>query len=332
LARHDWLMQQWWIPARDAYDTIAKQMPGETRFAICSRAAEGLLQARARLFVTEKGRFESAIVPTQFWWAKGHEALEQNWDAGDFSTWIDRTYEWKAFGVEFDFIGLQQMLSPQSGADAARSLSVVSNPEWVSARGARQFAWENLGANPVAAGDAVLQNARLGLVPARAVLMQRSTKKSSDWDLEEREWPIPDWFWKDFTARDSSTQDWAQGRFSGTAISGGRRLYITLTGVYFLLPALRELASPTPNPPTTQTPPNKGGRPPKEWWDDLWCTIWGDVYRGDLQPKSQADIERAMMEWVIAREESVSESTLKPLARKMFAEIEREEGRNLSQK
>jgi len=315
-------MQQWWIPAREAYDTIAKETHSETGFAICSRAAEGLVQARARLLVTEKGRFESAIVPTQFWWAKGDAALQQNWDAGDFSTWINQNHEWKAFGVEFDFVGLKQMLSPLSGADAARSLSVVSNPEWVSSPAARQFAWEHLGANPVAAGDAVLQNARLGFVPARAVLMQSTTKQSSVWDLEEREWPIPDWFWDDFTRKDSSTQDWAQGRFSGTGIAARHRLYITLTGVHFLLSALRDLAS-MPSPCAPQASQNKGGRPPKEWWDDLWCTIWGDVYRGDLQPKSQADIERAMMEWVIARDGSVSESTLKPLARKMFAEIEK---------
>src|SRR3954447_16058394 len=189
-------MQQWWIPARDAYDKIANETHSETYFAICSRAAEGLMQARARLLVTEKGRFESAVVPTQFWWAKGHAALEQNWEAGDFSTWINQ-YEWKAFGVEFDFIGLKQMLSPQSGADAARRLSVVNNPEWLSARGARQFAWENLDANPAAAGDAVLQHVKLGFVPSRAVLMQKATKSSSDWDLEEREWNIPDWFWAD---------------------------------------------------------------------------------------------------------------------------------------
>jgi hypothetical protein len=322
-ARHDQGMQQWWIPARDAYDTIAKETHSETCFAICSRAAEGLVQARAGLLVTEKGRFESAIIPTQFWWAKGHAALEQNWEAGDFSTWINQTYEWKAFGVEFDFLGLKQMLSPQIGAEAARRLSVVGNPEWVSARGARQFAWEKFGANPVAAGDAVLQHVKLGFVPSRAVLMQKATKSSSDWDLEEREWNIPDWFWEDFAEQGSSTQDWASGKFSGSGRTPQGRLYITLTGVHFSLSALRDLASPTSDAIETQSSQKKGGRPPKDWWDDLWCAIWGDIYRGDLKPKSQADIERAMMDWVTARDESASESTLKPLARKMFIELQR---------
>ena len=322
-ARHDHVMQHWWIPARDAYDTIAKETHSETSYAICARAAEGLVQARARLFVTEKGRLENVLIPAQFWWAKGHAALEQNWDAGDFSTWIDQAFEWKAFGIEFDFVGLRQMLSPQCAAETARQLSVVSNPEWVSARGARQFAWENLGANPVAAGDTVLQHVKLGFVPARAVLMQKAMKSSSDWDLEEREWNIPDWFWADFAEKGSSTQDWAQGKFSGSGITPQGRFYITLTGIHFSLPALRDLVSATPGQAAAQAAQNKGGRPPKEWWDDLWCAVWGQIYRGDFKPKSQAEIERAMMDWVLAREESVSESTLKPLARKMFIELER---------
>ena len=85
---------------------------------------------------------------------------------------------------------------------------------------------------------------------------------------------------------------------------------------------MQDIASPVSNE-SVQKQQNRGGRPRKDWWDDLWCAVWGEVYRGDLKPKSQADIERAMMSWVIAREESVSESTLKPLARRMFVELER---------
>jgi hypothetical protein len=76
--------------------------------------------------------------------------------------------------------------------------------------------------------------------------------------------------------------------------------------------------------PETSPEQNKGGRPRKEWWDDLWCAVWGLAWRGDLQPKNQADIERAMMAWIEQRGETASESTIKPLARKMFAEMQRE--------
>jgi hypothetical protein len=316
-------MQQWWIPARDAFDAIAKENPGGTAIAICSRAAEALLKTRARVFITEKGRSEDALIPNQFWWAKGQSALEQNWNTGDFVTWINRTYEWKAFGVEFDFAGLKQMLPPEQAAEFARRASVVGDSEWISAREARQFTWEKLGANPTLAGDVLIQHVKLEFVPGRAVLMQMcSPKNPDDWQIEEREWDIPDWFWNGFVEKGSSAQDWAQGKFSGTGMTPKGRASITLTGVHFSLPAMQDIASPVSSD-SVQKQPNRGGRPPKDWWDDLWCAVWGEVYRGDLKPKSQADIERAMMNWVIAREESVSESTLKPLARRMFVELER---------
>ena len=317
-------MQQWWIPARTALDAIALDSPGQAVVAICSRAFEGLLSARARLFIAPHSRTVSTPIPRQFWWATGHDALEQNWDSGDFSTLIDQTLEWKAFGVEFDFIELKDMLSPERGAELSRQYSVAGNRDWLSAAGARQFAWERLGANPAGAGDLILQNLRFGFIRARAVLMQRSpTKGPDDWDLQEREWDVPDWFWRDFTHAGSSAQDWAQGRFSGRGTTPNGRYSITLSGVHFAASALGDLISPSAEVAAAGAPQNKGGRPPKEWWDDLWCAVWGDVYRGDFKPRSQAEIERAMLDWAAAREESVSESTVKPLARKMFIELQR---------
>jgi hypothetical protein len=40
-------------------------------------------------------------VPKEFWWAKGHRALDQNWTTGDFETWIKSTTRLRAFGVSF---------------------------------------------------------------------------------------------------------------------------------------------------------------------------------------------------------------------------------------
>jgi hypothetical protein len=195
-------MQYWWIPARDAYDTIAQQGVEEPCVAICSRAAEGILKARAQVYISPKERTEKTLVPTEFWWAKGHAALDQNWETGDFATWINQTFELKAFGVEFDLLGLKQMLSPLRGAELARQFSVVSSPDWISAREARQFAWERLGANPTAAGDVLLQHLKLGFVPGRAVLMRGCRSNNDhDWTVEEREWDIPDWFWDCFVEK-----------------------------------------------------------------------------------------------------------------------------------
>lgn len=69
--------------------------------AICTRARAGLIRARAELMILGPDSRQNHPVPTQFWWAEGHEALTQNWETGDFETWIDKRFHMKAFGVTF---------------------------------------------------------------------------------------------------------------------------------------------------------------------------------------------------------------------------------------
>jgi hypothetical protein len=45
------------------------------------------------------------------------------------------------------------------------------------------------------------------------------------------------------------------------------------------------------------------------------------LYVGDLQPKRQADITKAMANWLSARGEDVADSTVKERARKLWAAI-----------
>jgi hypothetical protein len=71
-----------------------------------------------------------------------------------------------------------------------------------------------------------------------------------------------------------------------------------------------------PLEPSPQT--NKGGAPRKDWWDDFWIAICGQIYEGDLKPKTQADLEKAMLEWVENHRGSVGETTIKMAARKLF--------------
>lgn len=320
-------MQQIWVPAKKALSILARELGGETlaAFAICERAHARLLVATADLLILDETRSPDALVPAEFWWAEGHEALEQDWARGDFSTWIDRDVEARAFGVQFDFEGLRKLLPPEKVSMALRELSVSSDPEWISASEARRFMYETVGAAPIIAGTRLLDQCRLGFVPARAQLMQKRTyANSTKWSAEEREWDVSEWFWTNFTQTDSSSQDWDRGVFKGNGHAPTGSCHIQLTGVYFLRSALDALVSQVVSPQLPSPEQNKGGRPRKEWWDDLWCAVWGLAYRGDLQPKNQADIERAMMAWIEERGETASESTIKPLARKMFAEMQRE--------
>ncbi|WP_316202903.1 MULTISPECIES: hypothetical protein [unclassified Bradyrhizobium] len=82
--------------------------------------------------------------------------------------------------------------------------------------------------------------------------------------------------------------------------------------------SLDRQAQPTP-PVATAVAANKGGRPKKDWWDDFWIEICRQIWIGDLKPATQAELERAMFEWVENhRDAEVGETTIKAAAKKLF--------------
>ncbi|MEH6743822.1 hypothetical protein [Hyphomonas sp.] len=83
------------------------------RMRICERAHAGLIRARAQQLHEADRVFRDVPVPKKFWWAEGYEALEQDWAAGDFSTWIDRRIRVRAFGVEFARGDVEKLLPPR---------------------------------------------------------------------------------------------------------------------------------------------------------------------------------------------------------------------------
>jgi hypothetical protein len=87
-----------------------------------------------------------------------------------------------------------------------------------------------------------------------------------------------------------------------------------------------ERRSPGPNPGGTKPGPARAGRLPADWWDDLWIEIFRQVYLGDLKPKSQADIVKAMQQWLSDRDIEAADSTLKPRARKLLQMLQEAEG------
>lgn len=83
------------------------------RLRICERAHGGLIRARAEQFHHGKRVFHNQDIPKEFWWAEGHQALEQDWAVGDFSTWIERgSIQLKAFGVTFARADIGKLLPP----------------------------------------------------------------------------------------------------------------------------------------------------------------------------------------------------------------------------
>jgi hypothetical protein len=70
---------------------------------------------------------------------------------------------------------------------------------------------------------------------------------------------------------------------------------------------------------------NRGGKPLAAHWDELWAAIAVKLYNGDLQPKTQADIERTMKDWLIANELDASDSAVRERARALWRKLESKE-------
>jgi hypothetical protein len=329
------MMATQWITAANALSIVAQQAGRyEAQLALCTRAHLGLVKTRATAFTIDGERRDPSAIPSGFWWAKGHEALEQNWPTGDFSTWINKQHECRAFGVAFDLEGVLSLVPVESHSGITLSLSVAGNPAWASALRARRRVYE-AGVPPTEAATVLLEQCALGFVVARAVRMQRADSgRPPHWTAEEREWDVPRWFWSSVSASAAASKDWERGVFAGRVTSPAGDCWIALTGVHFWSEALDQLY-PEPgrraaaaSAPTTDRQTSPGGRPPASYWDELWCAVWAQVYRGELNPKTQADIERAMLDWAVANGHELGESTAKPRARKMFLAM-KVEGENL---
>ena len=136
-------MAKHWITAAKALAIVAEHSsPTSAQIGLCSRAHANLVETKAKL-VTVGGRgHEDSPVPADFWWADGGAALDQDWSVGDFSTWINRKVECKAFGVLFDLEGVLAMIPAERRGDHRLSLSVAGDPAWLTANQARQHLGE----------------------------------------------------------------------------------------------------------------------------------------------------------------------------------------------
>lgn len=314
-------MTEQWISASQALDLAGSDL------AICGRLKAGLVLARARLLLIDDDPHSHAIIPIKFWWAEGREALEQDWEAGDFSTWIDHSQRWQAFGVTFALSGILELLPVERRGIAARSLSVSGNSDWIPAFAARRFAYEVAGLNPASAGDAIIAKAKLGFITARAVVGEGKPGETigvqQSWEV--REWDVPPWFWENFTLSGHSSQNWERGDFSGRGVAPNGLRQMALSAVHFLRVSLDALLPAGMSPPKVESRiRNSGGRPPAPFNDNLMCAIWALIYQGDFKPKRQKDIENAIKDWVIANGHDIGDTPARDKARKIWAALNAE--------
>jgi hypothetical protein len=126
--------QEEWIGAAEAISTLKPILTEySAQMRICERAHGGLIRARAEQFHASQRVLHNHDIPKEFWWAEGHEALEQDWAAGDFSTWIDRKYQLKAFGVTFARADILKLL-PSRNSLRAETVTITEEDEQVMGR------------------------------------------------------------------------------------------------------------------------------------------------------------------------------------------------------
>ncbi len=105
----------------------------------------------------------------------------------------------------------------------------------------------------------------------------------------------------------------ARGRFG----SAKERLRLKTTMLKVNVP-LSE--APLLAPPAT--PKRRGGRPIAAHWDEMWAAIAVRLQTGDLQPRTQADIERAMSDWLAARNLEGGVTPVRDRARALWEKIQ----------
>lgn len=131
-----------WLTASETIRLVrTTTLSGTSHITIATRAHAGLIRSRADLLVIGKESRPNVSIPPEFWWATGHEALTQNWETGDFDTWIDRKLHLRAFGVRFHREDVRQMIPAAFLANPApkaeprnpggRRMSELW-PEWVA--------------------------------------------------------------------------------------------------------------------------------------------------------------------------------------------------------
>ncbi len=319
-------MDDEWISADEAHQIVARAVGvlGAAE-AICTRAHHELVSAKALRLIWHRETRDDCAVPKEFWWAKGKAALEQDWTTGDFSTWLDQTYELRAFGVQFRKSDIMKMIPqgrpPQRGAIEAGD----ADEEWVSSSDARRLVYTISRINSVSAGDAILQYCRVGHIAGRAKHMKLIIKdRYQTRQEEESDCQIPDWFWEECTKPDSSVQDWPAGVMSGKCCVDGDSITARLTGVSFRradLEIFKNQLNEGDPPVRAEAPSSKGGKPPAAWWDALWVEICRQLYVGELHPKAQVDVETAMHDWLATIGETAAESTIRERARKLWDAI-----------
>ncbi len=134
--------QEEWISARAARDLLGGRHAAVV--TICKRAHAGMIKARAKRFVRSGTITDNIEIPREFWWAKGGNALTQNWEMGDFDTWVGSSQHLEAFGVTFRRSDIEQSKPVPTQAPEERQSTMTATGKKIFIGHGRSLIWLEL--------------------------------------------------------------------------------------------------------------------------------------------------------------------------------------------
>jgi hypothetical protein len=228
-----------WVAAAEALRLVSQIMNEYlAQHAIANRARDGLIRTRAVRFMKHRETLDDVELPADFWWAGANAALKQNWATGDFSTWIDRRYEWKAYGVRFSRSDIEAMIPRRDRMPLGRLEAGNYAPAATCVSELRA----TLACDDATAQRLILKSCRAGLVPSRCSKIRWRVKdRYGENEEQDTNVAVPQWFWEECLEDEATVLNWRTGRFAGTGIVDGDEYKVIVSGVEFEVAAIVEI-------------------------------------------------------------------------------------------
>jgi hypothetical protein len=202
-----------------------------------------------------------------------------------------------------------------------------NNEEWITAAEAVRLL-QPVFDSEITAKMTICKRAHNGMIRARARRFIMDSKSADNVEIQKIFW------WAE--GHSALTQNWTAGdfdtwvdshRLTGNLNYSALKVHFEALGVSFLRADIESLipaGTPAPQPPSTPTVA-PSGRPPADWWEDCLIDLCFKHFRAELPHKTQADIVRAMQDWILAHGYDAAESTIKLRARKLLEAIRQDE-------
>jgi len=331
-------MSEQWISASEALRKIEASSSGGANRVICRRARDGMAIAKAKLLIWGRERREDTEIPAMFWWAGGEAALEQNWYAGDFSTWIDSSIECRAYGVTFRASDIDDML-PRTSSRLPVSDGAPGNFS-SSARAVSEICAQ-VGCDGVVAIQEIVKHCRAGFITGRCseISWRITDRYATSEEFFEHMVDVPDWFWEHCANQPETIIDWQSGKVSGRGIIDGNDYRVLIKGLQFEVAGIIDLEAmmlaelPPPDISVESSSGkeregsvNRGRKRDPVKWADWTAELVAHIHENGIPEGCDADGQDHLIDEIDSRliergQNGLSRTTVQPIVRAVLLRL-----------